>query len=138
MLGVPGTVTDASGNVVDAGAPTFITAGPVLALAERWQVELTVLRHRSPGSDAVTTLADCVDELLKAIEAGRDICLHLTIVQAHSVSNIPISTLRWLCAHRSEEIGAQKREGVWYIERTKFASYLRAKTTRPQPITQVA
>jgi hypothetical protein len=133
-----GTVMEASGGAVNSAAQTLITARPVLALVERWQLELTVLHHRSPGSDAVATLADCIDELLTAVELGRDICLQLTIAEAHVVSNIPLSTLRWLCKHRSEEIGARKHEGVWYIDRTKFANYLHARTVRPPTVREVA
>ncbi len=133
-----GTVMDASGGAVSHAAPTLITARPVLALVEQWQLELTVLHHRSPGSDAVATLADCIDELLKAVELGRDICLQLTIAEAHVVSNIPFSTLRWLCKHRSEEIGARKHEGVWYMDRTRFANYLHARTARPTTVGTIA
>jgi hypothetical protein len=138
VLDMSGTVIDASGGAVSHVAPTLITARPVLALVERWQLELTVLHHRSPGSDAVATLADCIEELLEAVEAGRDICLQLTIAEAHAVSNIPLSTLRWLCNNRSEEVGARKHEGVWYLDRAKFASYLHARTNRPTPVGEMA
>lgn len=107
-----------------SAGPMLVAAGPAFALAERWQEELEVLRHRSPTSDAVTTLADCVHELLEALAAGRDLCLQLTIAEAHVVSRIPVSTLRWLCKHKAEEIGARKRNGVWYIDRAKFEHYL--------------
>ena len=137
-MDMSGTVMDASGGAVSHAAPTLITAHPVLALVERWQLELTVLHHRSPGSDAVATLTDCIDELLAAVEVGRDICLQLTIAEAHAVSNIPLSTLRWLCKHRSEEIGARKHEGVWYIDRARFASYLHDRTGRPTTVGEIA
>src|SRR5205085_5611514 len=101
-----------------------LAAGPALALLERWQSELSVLRRRSPGSDSVVTLANCVEELVDAIRAGKDTRLHLTIAEAHAVSQIPVSTLRWLCKHKAELIGAQKHQGVWYIDRAKFENYV--------------
>ena len=108
------------------GPVTLLVAGPPLALLERWQSELSVLRRRSPASDAVVTLANCVHELADAIKAGRDTRLHLTIAEAHAVSHIPVSTLRWLCKHKADLIGAQKHQGVWYIDRIKFETYLAA------------
>ena len=115
---------------------TLLVAGPALALLEKWQSELSVLRRRSPGSDAVGTLANCVDELLDAIKSGRDTRLQLTISEAHAVSHIPVSTLRWLCKHKAELIGAQKHQGVWYIDRARFEQYLPASehgTRSPTP-----
>jgi len=105
-------------------APRLIAADAALLLLERWKTELTVLRRRSPTSDAVRTLADCVDELAAAITAGHDVKIHLTVVEANAVSRIPVSTLRWLCNHKPELIGARKREGVWYIDRTLFERYM--------------
>lgn len=108
----------------DLDTPKLITAGPALALVQRWRSELTVLRHRSPTSDAVTTLADCVVELLGAIKAGHDIRVQLTIADAHALSDIPVSTLRWLCKNKPEFVGAHKHEGIWYIDREHFERYL--------------
>jgi hypothetical protein len=113
-----------------AGTPTLIAAKPALALIERWEIELMVLRHRSPGSDAVTTLADCVEELRRAIETGRDVRVQLTVAEAHALSGMPLSTLRWLCKHKPDTIGAAKREGVWYIDRARFEHYLRPYAAR--------
>ena len=109
---------------VDFDTPKLITAGPALALVQRWRSELSVLRHRSPTSDAVTTLADCVVELLDAIDAGHDIRLQISIADAHALSDIPVSTLRWLCEHKPELVGAQKHESIWYIDREQFERYL--------------
>ena len=106
------------------GAPTLLLAGPALELVDRWTAELQVLRRRSPGSDAVETLSTCVSELVEAIKAAKDARLHLTIADVHATSRIPVSTLRWLCKHKPELLGAQKHEGVWYINRAKFERYL--------------
>lgn len=119
-------------RVLDGLGPvTLLAAGPALALLERWQSELSVLRRRSPGSDAVVALANCVDELADAIKAGRDTRLHLTIAEAHALSHIPVSTLRWLCKHKAELIGAQKHQGAWYIDRNKFQRHLAGSKDRP-------
>jgi len=77
-----------------------------------------------PSSDAVQTLSTCVRELVEAIKPARDARLHLTIADAHATTRIPVSTLRWLCKHKPELLGAQKHEGVWYISRVKFERYL--------------
>ena len=106
------------------GAPTLLLAGPALELVDRWTAELQVLRRRSPGSDAVETLSTCVSDLVEAIKAGKDARLHLTIADVHATSQIPVSTLRWLCKHKPELLGAQKHEGVWYINRAKFERYM--------------
>ena len=105
-------------------APTLLLAGPALELVDRWMAELHVLRRRSPSSDAVETLSTCVSDLVEAIKAGKDARLHLTIADVHATSRIPVSTLRWLCKHKPELLGAQKHEGVWYINRAKFERYL--------------
>lgn len=114
-------------------APRLIAADAALILVERWKTELNILRRRSPTSDAVKTLADCVDELSAAITAGHDVTVQLTVGEAHSVSRIPVSTLRWLCNHKPEVIGARKREGIWYIDRTTFERYLANPTERVTP-----
>jgi len=115
------------------GAPTLLLAGPALELVDRWRTELEVLRRRSPGSDAVETLSTCVSDLVEAIEAGKDARLHLTIADVHATSRIPVSTLRWLCKHKPELLGAQKHEGVWYINSAKFERYM-ATSDREVPI----
>ena len=114
-------------------APRLIAADAALILVERWRTELNILRRRSPTSDAVKTLADCVDELSAAITAGHDVTVQLTVGEAHSVSRIPVSTLRWLCNHKPEAIGARKREGIWYIDRTTFERYLANPTEQVTP-----
>jgi hypothetical protein len=126
VTGHSGSPREERSRLEELGPVTLLVAGPPLALLERWQSELSVLRRRSPGSDAVVTLANCVDELADAIKAGRDTRLHLTIAEAHAVSHMPVSTLRWLCKHKAELIGAQKHQGVWYIDRIKFQRYLPA------------
>ena len=115
------------------GSPTLIIAGPALALLRQWEAELTVLRRRSPSSDAAMTLTTCLRELVEAIKAGRDTRLHLTIFDVHATSGIPVSTLRWLCKHKADLVGAQKHEGVWYIDRAKFERYM-ATSEREVPI----
>ncbi len=70
------------------------------------------------------TLANCVRELTEAINTARDTRLHLTIADVHAICGMPVSTLRWLCKHKPDSIGAQKHEGVWYIERAKFEQYI--------------
>ena len=92
-----------------------------------------VLRRRSPGSDAVATLVGCIDELSAAITAGRDLTILLTVVEAHHISHIPVSTLRWLCNHKPKVIGAHKRGGVWYIARPQFERYLASPDLPPAP-----
>ena len=57
------------------GAVRLIAAGPALAVVARWRAELAILERRSPGSDAVVTLADCVKELTAAIHAGHDLLI---------------------------------------------------------------
>ena len=106
------------------GAPTLLLARPTLELVDQWRAELLVLRRRSPSSDAVETLSICVRELAEAIKAGGDARLHLTIADVHATSRIPVSTLRWLCKHKPELLGAQKHQGVWYVSRVKFERYL--------------
>ena len=115
------------------GSPTLIIAGPALALVRQWEAELTVLHRRSPSSDAAMTLTTCLRELVEAIKAGRDTRLHLTIADVRATSGIPVSTLRWLCKHKADLIGAQKHEGVWYIDRAKFERYM-ATSEREVPI----
>ena len=117
---------EALGQLAAVGPPTLILAGPALALVRQWDAELSILRRRSPSSDAVMTLSNCLRELADAIKAGRDTRLHLTIAEVHAMSGIPISTLRWLCKQKSDLVGAQKHEGVWYIDRAKFDRYMAA------------
>ena len=105
-------------------SPRLIAADAALTLVERWRTELAVLRRRSPTSDAVRTLADCVDELSAAITAGHELTIQLTVVEANRLSHIPVSTLRWLCNHKPSVIGAHKHEGIWYLDRTLFERYL--------------
>ena len=105
-------------------SPRLIAANPARALLERWRTELNVLRRRSPASDAVKVLADCIDELSAAITAGHDATIQLTVSESHALSHIPVSTLRWLCNHKPDLIGARKREGVWYVDRALFERYL--------------
>jgi len=64
---------------------------------------------------------------------GKDARLHLTIADVHATSRIPVSTLRWLCKHKPELLGAQKHEGVWYINRANFERYM-ATSDREVPI----
>lgn len=104
--------------------PRLIVADGLLALAARWKSELAILRRRSVASDSVRTLADCIQELVDAINAGHEITVRLTIAEAHAVSRIPLSTLRWLCSHRADAVGAHKHGGAWYVDRTCFESYL--------------
>ena len=111
-------------------APRLIVADAALALITRWKAELAVLRRRSPGSDAVRTLAECVQELVDAITAGHEVTVQLTIAEAHALSRIPVSTLRWLCNHKAETVGARKREGTWYLDRARFESYLASSEGR--------
>ena len=115
------------------GAPTLLLAGPTLELVDQWTAELLVLRRRSPSSDAVETLSVCVRELVEAIKAAGDARLHLTIADVHATSRIPTSTLRWLCKHKPELLGARKHEGVWYIDRAKFERYM-ATSDREVPL----
>jgi hypothetical protein len=70
---------------------------------------------------------------VEAIKAGKDARLHLTIADVHATSRIPVSTLRWLCKHKTELLGAQKHKGVWYINRAKFERYM-ATSDREGPI----
>lgn len=128
---------DALGQLAAVGAPTLILAGPALALARQWATELSVLRRRSPTSDAVMTLSNCLRELADAIRDGRDTRLHLTIADVHATSGIPVSTLRWLCKQKPDLVGAQKHEGVWYINRAKFERYISA-SDREVPVTNTA
>ena len=64
---------------------------------------------------------------------AKDARLHLTIADVHATSRIPVSTLRWLCKHKPELLGAQKHEGVWYINRAKFERYM-ATSDREVPM----
>jgi hypothetical protein len=104
--------------------PRLIVADAVVTLVERWKAELTIIRRRSPTSDAVRALADCIQELVDAINAGHALTVQLTIGEARTVSHIPVSTLRWLCKNKPDVIGAHKREGIWYIDRSHFERYL--------------
>ncbi|HEY4129392.1 MAG TPA: helix-turn-helix domain-containing protein [Gemmatimonadaceae bacterium] len=104
--------------------PRLIVADATVALVERWKTELTVLRRRSPASDAVRALTDCIHELVDAINAGHALTVQLTIAEARTISHIPVSTLRWLCKNKPTLVGARKREGIWYIDRTEFQRYL--------------
>jgi hypothetical protein len=115
------------------GATTLLLAGPPLELVDQWTAELLVLRRRSPSSDAVETLSSCVRELVEAIKVATDAQLHLTIGDVHRMSRIPISTLRWVCKHKPELLGAQKHKGVWYINRVRLERYM-ATSDREVPI----
>lgn len=107
-----------------APSPRLIVADAALELIARWKAELVILRRRSPASDAVKTLAECVQELVDAITAGHEVSVQLTIAEAHALSRIPVSTLRWLCNHKADGVGARKREGTWYLDRSHFEAYL--------------
>jgi hypothetical protein len=50
--------------------------------------------------------------------------VQLTIGEARAISHIPVSTLRWLCKNKPDVVGAHKREGIWYIDRSCFERYL--------------
>lgn len=89
-----------------------------------------MLRRRSPASDAVKTLADCIEELSAAITAGHTVTIQLTVGEAHALSHIPVSTLRWLCNHKPAVVGARKREGIWYVDRLLFERYLESSDGR--------
>jgi len=104
--------------------PRLIVADATVELIERWKAELVVLRRRSPTSDAVGTLADCIRELVDAVNAGNSLTVQLTIGDARTISRMPVSTLRWLCKHKADLIGARKRGGIWYIDRGHFERYL--------------
>jgi hypothetical protein len=123
MISPSDATTEGGGDAEGLTPAALLAAGPVLALLEQGRSELSVIRRRSPGSDSVVTLANCLEELREAIRAGRDTRQHLTIAEAHAASRIPVSTLRWLCKQKPQMIGARKHEGVWYIERTRFERY---------------
>jgi hypothetical protein len=74
---------------------------------------------------------------LEAIKAARDTRVHLTIAEVHATSAIPVGTLRWLGKHKPDLLGAQKHEGVWYIDRAKFERYM-APSDRQVPIARSA
>jgi hypothetical protein len=71
--------------------------------------------------------------LVEAIKAAKDARLHLTIADVHATSRIPVSTLRWLCKHTPELLGAQTHEGAWYINRATFERYM-ATSDREVPV----
>jgi hypothetical protein len=104
----------------------LILADTVVAIVDRWRSELAVLRQRAPDSDVAVTLAACVQDIGDAIASTDDLQIQLTLAEAHVMSHIPMSTLRWLCHHRSEQIGARKSRGVWYVGRRQFEQYLAA------------
>lgn len=117
-----------------AAVPRLIVPDAALALLSRWRTELAVLRRRSPTSDAVKTLADCIQELVDAITTGHQVTVRLTLVEARELSRIPLSTLRWLCNHKSDAVGACKQEGAWYLDRSKFEAYIGARTATTTPV----
>jgi len=130
-MGASETTPIAAGDTARAVfPPRLIVADAALQLVARWKAELAVLRRRSPTSDAVKTLTDCVQELAEAITSGHQVTVQLTLVEAHEVSRIPVSTLRWLCNHRTEAVGARKREGAWYLDRSRFETYLASYDAR--------
>lgn len=102
----------------------LISSAPSIALLDQWEMELSILGRRSPSSDAQVTLSTCVRELRASLKAGDDTKFHLTTAEARAHSGIPVSTLRWLCKQKAKEVGAQKHEGVWYLERQRFERYL--------------
>ena len=124
----PMLASDDTGAWQTPCAPRLIAAAPAISLVERWRGELSVLHRRSSSSDAAMTLADCLRELVEAINAGDDVALQLTVADAHAISRIPLSTLRWLCKHKSTSLGARKREGVWYLE-CAFRSFSTLRTS---------
>jgi len=69
---------------------------------------------------------------LELVDRWTTELLHLTIADVHATSRIPVST-RWLCKHKPQLLGAQKHEGVWYINRAKFERYM-ATSDREVPI----
>lgn len=111
-------------------APKLIAADPAIELVRRWRAELAILRHRSPASDAAKALADCAQELVDAITAGHQVSVQLTLAEAHALSHIPASTLRWISKHKPDVIGARKREGAWYVDRSRFEAYLQSPSRR--------
>lgn len=135
VVGVAMTVVQAAASAApdqnrESGLPRLIVADATLALVARWKQELVVLRRRSPASDSVKTLSDCINELIDAITAGHDVTVQLTIAEAHEVSRIPISTLRWLCNHKGQCVGARKQGGAWYIDRSCFETFLASRDGR--------
>jgi hypothetical protein len=110
-----------SGSATIPGArPRIITASPALALVDAWRAELAVLQRRAGQSDATKTLAGCIDELVAAIKAGRNIESEITLKRAHKLSSVPLSTLRWACKNKPTEIGARKERGTWYLDVEQF------------------
>ena len=122
--------------------PRLIVADAAIALVERWKTELAIIRRRSPASDAAKALADCVGELVDAINAGQALTVQLTISEASTVSHIPVSTLRWLCKNKPDVVGAHKREGIWYVDRSHFERYLASADNHapvlPEPPSRVS
>ena len=138
----PETADTLSSDHRRAPSARLVVADAALQLIERWRSELRILRRRSPTSDSVRTLSDCIQELVEAITAGRELAVRLTLNDAHLISRIPISTLRWLCNHRADAVGATKQEGIWYLDRSQFETYLASPdgqaATPPAPKEPVA
>ena len=131
--------TQPNGGVQRVVLPRLIVADAALALVDRWKTELAVLRRRSPSSDLVQLLGDCIQELVDAVASGHDLTVQLTISEAHAISHIPVSTLRWLCKHKPDALGARKQEGSWYVDSGKFEAYIASPEGKESiPKTQTA
>ena len=104
--------------------PRVVASGPILDVLERWHRDLATLRVRAPQSDGTSSLWHCTRELSAALGVAVNAAVDLTLGEAHQISRIPVSTLRWMCNKRRADVGARKRAGVWYLDRAKFESYL--------------
>ena len=69
-MAAPQPLPDVSRRYRRPAPARLIVADAAITLVERWKSKLAVLRRRSPASEAVKTLADCVQELVDAISAG--------------------------------------------------------------------
>lgn len=107
--------------VISGTAPEVVRAAPALATIDRWRSQLVTLRRFSPHGDAALTLANCIDDMIASLVAGRDSVAPLTLTQASEESGRPISTLRWLAKNKPWAIGATRSgNGPYYLNRAQF------------------
>ena len=69
-------------------------------------------------------MSDVVSSASKQVVDAKDLVATFKQYLNHRAPGGEVSTLRWLCKHKPELVGAQKHEGVWYIDRAKFERYM--------------
>jgi hypothetical protein len=102
----------------------LIVAAPAVALLARWRADLAVLEQHTPNSDVLLSLATCTAELAEAIDRGSETPLDIALSDARALSKISLRQLQRICQTTPERIGAKRYGRKWYLDSTKFETYL--------------